>query len=324
MSECDNEPMNTMTPVHHSTMPTAGLVYAAATLAVLVVALLVLLIMARKFLRRPGAAPESGLGKAQGGYGKRVRVHDRLHAGRDRKAARAGKGACAAAHAGAGTRAGIGAAHGRSDAATCRPACCWSARPAPSARRIRRPKTRWGGGRCATARTRKFSATIPGLAQMLTACLRDGKTFQRGEVEHLTNDGEVRRLGVTISPIYRPARTAVRSASARCAPAAAGDEGERRALPDERFDRADRAAKADSLEGKSGGARRNVRGHRARIQKCAGDDLRLRADDSQRSPRRAKRAIPPSKFSTRRARSRTSSRNSCVSRSRWKSVTRRW
>ena len=42
--------------------------------------------------------------------------------------------------------------------------------------------------------------------QMLTACLRDGKTIQRGEVEHLTRDGEVRRLGVTISPIYRSSR----------------------------------------------------------------------------------------------------------------------
>jgi PAS domain S-box-containing protein len=41
------------------------------------------------------------------------------------------------------------------------------------------------------------------LAQMLTACLNDGKTIQRGEVEHLTRDGDVRRLGVTISPIYR-------------------------------------------------------------------------------------------------------------------------
>jgi len=50
-----------------------------------------------------------------------------------------------------------------------------------------------------------------GLAQMLTACLRDGKTFQRGEVEHLTTDGEVRRLGVTISPIYRPGRTVLRT-----------------------------------------------------------------------------------------------------------------
>jgi PAS domain S-box-containing protein len=49
-----------------------------------------------------------------------------------------------------------------------------------------------------------------GLAQMLTACLRDGKTFQRGEVEHLTADGEVRRLGVTISPIYQRARMTVR------------------------------------------------------------------------------------------------------------------
>src|SRR3984957_8173227 len=49
-----------------------------------------------------------------------------------------------------------------------------------------------------------------GLAQMLTACLRDGKTIQRGEVEHLTADGEVRRLGVTISPIYRHERMTVR------------------------------------------------------------------------------------------------------------------
>ncbi len=49
-----------------------------------------------------------------------------------------------------------------------------------------------------------------GLAQMLTACLRDGKTFQRGEVEHLTAEGEVRRLGVTISPIYRHERMTVR------------------------------------------------------------------------------------------------------------------
>ena len=49
-----------------------------------------------------------------------------------------------------------------------------------------------------------------GLSQMLTACLRDGKTFQRGEVEHLTTEGEVRRLGVTISPIYQHARMAVR------------------------------------------------------------------------------------------------------------------
>ncbi|HXQ26017.1 MAG TPA: ATP-binding protein [Candidatus Acidoferrales bacterium] len=49
-----------------------------------------------------------------------------------------------------------------------------------------------------------------GLAQMLTQCLREGKTFQRSEVEHLTAQGEVRRLGVTISPIYRHARMALR------------------------------------------------------------------------------------------------------------------
>lgn len=46
------------------------------------------------------------------------------------------------------------------------------------------------------------------LTAMLSDCLNEGRTFQRGEVEHLTHAGEVRRLGVTISPIYRTGRTA--------------------------------------------------------------------------------------------------------------------
>ena len=50
------------------------------------------------------------------------------------------------------------------------------------------------------------------LTRMLTACLREGRTFQRGEVEHSTSEGEVRRLGVTISPIYRAARNVARAA----------------------------------------------------------------------------------------------------------------
>jgi signal transduction histidine kinase len=63
------------------------------------------------------------------------------------------------------------------------------------------------------------------LAQMLTACLGDGQTFHRSEVEHMTPEGEVRQLGVTISPIYRSkglakaggtaARTAVASSGAK-------------------------------------------------------------------------------------------------------------
>lgn len=44
------------------------------------------------------------------------------------------------------------------------------------------------------------------LANMLTACLRNGQTFQRDEVPHVTPAGESRQLGVTISPIYRQAR----------------------------------------------------------------------------------------------------------------------
>jgi signal transduction histidine kinase len=49
------------------------------------------------------------------------------------------------------------------------------------------------------------------LTRMLEACLREGKTFQRGEVEHLTSEGEIRRLGVTISPIYRGVRSAAKA-----------------------------------------------------------------------------------------------------------------
>jgi two-component system sensor histidine kinase AtoS len=48
------------------------------------------------------------------------------------------------------------------------------------------------------------------LGEMLLACLREGKTFQRSEVEHITPAGEARRLGVTISPIYA-ARGVVRT-----------------------------------------------------------------------------------------------------------------
>ncbi|MGB0037242.1 MAG: ATP-binding protein [Candidatus Acidiferrales bacterium] len=58
------------------------------------------------------------------------------------------------------------------------------------------------------------------LTRMLTACLRDGQTFQRGEVEHLTTEGEARHLGVTISPIYRSVRNATRGSAENPAVAA--------------------------------------------------------------------------------------------------------
>ena len=45
------------------------------------------------------------------------------------------------------------------------------------------------------------------LARMLETCLHTGATFQREEVEHLTSMGEARRLGVTISPVFRHVRT---------------------------------------------------------------------------------------------------------------------
>ncbi|HTV57500.1 MAG TPA: ATP-binding protein [Verrucomicrobiae bacterium] len=48
------------------------------------------------------------------------------------------------------------------------------------------------------------------LTRMLGECLQEGKTIHRAEVEHLTNQGEVRHLGVTISPIVKTVRAPVR------------------------------------------------------------------------------------------------------------------
>jgi signal transduction histidine kinase len=42
------------------------------------------------------------------------------------------------------------------------------------------------------------------LARILTECLQDAHTFQREEVEHYTPSGELRQLGVTISPVFAP------------------------------------------------------------------------------------------------------------------------
>ncbi|MCL4524571.1 MAG: ATP-binding protein [Acidobacteria bacterium] len=42
------------------------------------------------------------------------------------------------------------------------------------------------------------------LTRLLADCLRDARTFQREEVEHLTPAGDLRQLGVTISPVLAP------------------------------------------------------------------------------------------------------------------------
>ena len=44
------------------------------------------------------------------------------------------------------------------------------------------------------------------LARLLTECLEQGRTFRREEVEYATPGGELRQLGVTISPILHGAR----------------------------------------------------------------------------------------------------------------------
>lgn len=40
------------------------------------------------------------------------------------------------------------------------------------------------------------------LTRLLAACLQEGRTYQREEIDYRTPDGETRRLGVTISPTY--------------------------------------------------------------------------------------------------------------------------
>jgi len=39
--------------------------------------------------------------------------------------------------------------------------------------------------------------------KLLESCLREGRTYQREEVEHRTNAGDIRHLGLTISPVTR-------------------------------------------------------------------------------------------------------------------------
>ena len=53
------------------------------------------------------------------------------------------------------------------------------------------------------------------LAKLLDACLREGRTFRREEIEYTTPEGETRRLGVTMSPILNISR---RIAGAQTAP----------------------------------------------------------------------------------------------------------
>ena len=107
------------------------------------------------------------------------------------------------------------------------------------------------------------------LTQLVAACLEHGRTFRREEVEYLTPSHELRAAGCDdFSDFERHKRR------------------NRRHLPAQRFDRTRRAPKTDSHEGKSGRAGRAFRGHRARIQKRAGDDFRLRANDSKRGAAR--------------------------------------
>jgi signal transduction histidine kinase len=203
--------MNAPLPIHHAAMPTAGLVYAVATFAILVVALLVLIVVARKFLRGDTTSPEKAWTEAKTdvenpsafiaasmqGVIEQLRAQEkelaRLHMlarERAQESERLTEEVTRHMPTGMLLVSATGAISSTNPAAE---------NALGRAVRYRSYKEVLGGD--------------SGLAQMLTACLRDGKTFQRGEVEHLTNEGEIRRLGVTISPIYRPTRSALRPRS---------------------------------------------------------------------------------------------------------------
>jgi signal transduction histidine kinase len=54
------------------------------------------------------------------------------------------------------------------------------------------------------------------LVALLTASLRDGRTFQREEVDYLTPSGEVRHLGLTVSPVLPPSDAKGKITGALC------------------------------------------------------------------------------------------------------------
>ena len=202
--------MNTIVPLHHANIPTATLVYAIATFTVLIVLLLVLIVMARKFLREKDIArekdwsqPKADVANASAFMTASMQgVIEKLRA-QEKELARLHMLAQERAQESERLTEEVTRHMPTGMLLVNATGAISSTNPAAEDALGRRP-----------VRYRSYKEILgddSGLAQMLTACLRDGKTFQRGEVEHLTDEGEVRRLGVTISPIYRPTRAAVRS-----------------------------------------------------------------------------------------------------------------
>jgi signal transduction histidine kinase len=65
-------------------------------------------------------------------------------------------------------------------------------------------ETALGVGALAYRRYSEVLGAQSDLTRLLTACLREARTFQREEVDHLTPQGDRRRLGLTISPVFQP------------------------------------------------------------------------------------------------------------------------
>jgi signal transduction histidine kinase len=65
-------------------------------------------------------------------------------------------------------------------------------------------QTALGAATLSYRRYREALGEEAALTRLLTNCLHEGQTYQREEVEHTTPHGEVRHLGVTISPVLAP------------------------------------------------------------------------------------------------------------------------
>src|SRR5271169_6614963 len=197
-------------PIHPGTLPTVGVVYAVVTLVLLMVAVIALVIVARKFFQPAGEPPRDDRDRqkpdmenasvfmtaSMQGVIEKLRAQEkelaRLHMLAQERAQESER---LTEEVTRNMPTGLLLVNATGAISSTNPA-------AEAALGIRQLRYR---------SYKEILGAESELTQMLTACLRDAKTIQRGEIEHLTSQGEVRNLGVTISPIYRAARASGKS-----------------------------------------------------------------------------------------------------------------
>ncbi|MGA9186839.1 MAG: ATP-binding protein [Candidatus Acidiferrales bacterium] len=206
-------PVKTHLPVSSAGLPT-GIWYAAALAALLVVVIVGMVYLVRKFLRGPSAArvddwePKAGSENASAfmtasmqGVIERLRAQEkelaRLHALAQERAQESER---LTEEVTRNMPTGLLLVNATGAISSSNPA---------AEQALGVPPVRYRG-------YKEILGADSQLTRMLAECLREGTTIQRGEVEHVTRAGEVRHLGVTISPIYRsPSRGGAAAAGAQ-------------------------------------------------------------------------------------------------------------